>query len=40
MSDAERIAELQRLILAMAEKIATMAFHLGRLSERKDMREK
>lgn len=33
-----RVAELERLVMALAEKLATCAEHLGRLSERKDVR--
>ena len=32
----ERIEDLERLILAMADKLATVAFHLGRLAEKRD----
>jgi len=34
----ERAAELEALVMALAEKLATVAEHLGRLSERKDVR--
>jgi hypothetical protein len=34
----ERVAELERLVLALAEKLATVAEHLGRLAERRDAR--
>ena len=37
-ADRERIAELQRLVLALADKLATVANHLAVLSERKECR--
>jgi hypothetical protein len=30
----DRIAELERLVMAMAEKIALMSWHLSRVAER------
>lgn len=39
MTDAERrIAELERLVLALADKLATVAEHLSRLAERREFR--
>ena len=35
----ERVAMLEKLVLSLAEKLATCAEHLGRLSERKDVRK-
>jgi endonuclease/exonuclease/phosphatase family metal-dependent hydrolase len=34
----ERVAALERLVLALADKLAVVAEHLGRLAERKDVR--
>ncbi|HVL15549.1 MAG TPA: hypothetical protein VM529_23465 [Gemmata sp.] len=34
----ERVAKLEDLVMRLAEKLATVAEHLGRLSERKDVR--
>lgn len=34
----EQIARLERLVMALAEKLATVAEHLARLAERKDRR--
>ena len=40
MSDAELIRLKDALILALAEKLAIVAEHLGRLSERPEVRGK
>lgn len=40
MTEAEQIAMLQRLVLSLAEKLYIVAMHLGRLSERPDVRGK
>jgi hypothetical protein len=33
-----RVAELERLVLSLSEKLATVAEHLGRIAERKELR--
>jgi|GEM_PF-5533921 len=38
MSDTERIAVLEKLVMALAEKLYCVAMHLGKLSERPDKR--
>ncbi len=40
MSDAERIAQLERLVMALGDKLLIVAEHLGRLAERKEVRGK
>ena len=40
MSDTERIAVLEKLVMALAEKLYCVAMHLGKLSERPEVRHK
>ncbi len=39
MDTCDRIEELQRLVLSLADKLATVAEHLSRLAERPDRRK-